>query len=60
MGRYDTYVPVIFAGMGIPAQRITRMVHTVDIAPTLSLMVRTKLPTGSFSTPLYEVIGQNR
>ncbi|MEE9157865.1 MAG: alkaline phosphatase family protein [Gammaproteobacteria bacterium] len=37
--RYDTYVPIIFAGMGIPAQRISRRVHTVDIAPTLSLLV---------------------
>ncbi len=57
--RYDTYVPIIFAGMGIPAQRIDRLVHTVDIAPTLSLLVGAKPPTGSFGTPLNEVIGQN-
>jgi arylsulfatase A-like enzyme len=54
--RYDTYVPIIFAGMGIPAQRINRMVNTVDIAPTLSLLVGAKLPTGSFGAPLYEVM----
>jgi len=54
--RYDTYVPIIFAGMGIPAQRINRMVHTVDIAPTLSLIIGAKPPTGSLGTPLYEVI----
>ena len=54
--RYDTYVPIIFAGMGIPAQRINRMVHTVDIAPTLSLIVGAKPPTGSFGAPLNEVI----
>jgi len=54
--RYDTYVPIIFAGMGIPAQRISRMVYTVNIAPTLSLLVGAKPPTGSFSDPLYEVI----
>jgi predicted AlkP superfamily pyrophosphatase or phosphodiesterase len=57
--RYDTYVPIIFAGMGIPAQRITRLVHTVDIAPTLSLWVGAKPPTGSFGYPLQEVIRQN-
>ncbi len=56
--RYDTYVPIIFAGMGIPAQRINRMVHTVDIAPTLSLIVGAKPPTGSFGAPLSEVIRQ--
>ncbi len=58
--RYDTYVPIIFAGMEIPAQRITRMVHTVDIAPTLSLIVGAKPPTGSFGPPLTEVIRQNQ
>jgi predicted AlkP superfamily pyrophosphatase or phosphodiesterase len=58
--RYDTYVPIIFAGMGIPAQRIDRLVHTVAIAPTLSLLVGAKPPTGSFGAPLIEVIRQNR
>ncbi|MCZ6643312.1 MAG: alkaline phosphatase family protein, partial [Gammaproteobacteria bacterium] len=58
--RYDTYVPIIFAGMEIPAQRINRMVHTVDIAPTLSLLVGAKPPTGSFGAPLNEVIRQNQ
>jgi predicted AlkP superfamily pyrophosphatase or phosphodiesterase len=54
---YDTYVPIVIAGMGIPAQRIDRRVHTVDIAPTLSLLVGAKPPTGSFGAPLTEVIG---
>ncbi len=57
--RYDTYVPIIFAGMGISAQRINRLVHTVDIAPTLSLIVGAKPPSGSFGPPLNEVIRQN-
>lgn len=56
---YDTYVPIIFAGMGIPARRITRLVNTVDIAPTLSLIVGAKPPTGSFGAPLNEVIRQD-
>ena len=56
--RYDTYVPIIIAGMGIPAQRINRMVHTVDIAPTLSQIVGAKPPTGSFGAPLNEVLRQ--
>jgi hypothetical protein len=53
---YDSYVPIIFAGMGIPAQRINRRVHTVDIAPTLSLIVGAKPPTGSSGASLNEVI----
>jgi hypothetical protein len=57
--RYDSYVPIIFAGMGILAQRIDRLVHTVDIAPTLSLIVGAKPPTGSFGAPLNEVVRRN-
>ncbi len=57
--KYDTYVPIIFAGMGIPSQRISRLVQTVDIAPTLSLLVGAKIPTGSFGAPLKEVFGRN-
>jgi len=54
--RYDTYVPIIFAGMNIPAQRISRLVHTTAIAPSLSLMVGAKPPTGSFGPVLGEVV----
>ena len=58
--RYDTYVPIIFAGFGIPAQRIVTLVHTVDIAPTLSLMVGAKPPSGSIGVPLEEVLRKSR
>jgi hypothetical protein len=34
--RYDTYVPVIFAGNGLPAKTVFREVETVDVALTLS------------------------
>ena len=54
--RYDTYVPIYFAGMGIPAQRINRLVPTVDIAPTLSHLVGVKPPSGSFGSPLLEIM----
>lgn len=53
--RYDTYVPVMFAGPGIPAQKIDRKVHTADIAPTLSLMLTVNPPSGAQGAPLYEV-----
>ncbi|USG59798.1 alkaline phosphatase family protein [Sneathiella marina] len=54
--RYDTYVPIIFVGKDIPAQKINRLVHTVSIAPTLALLTGTKPPSGSFAKPLFEVI----
>ncbi len=57
--RYDSYVPIIFAGMGVPAQRIGRLVETVDIAPTLSFLIGAKPPSGATGRPLVEVIGKN-
>jgi hypothetical protein len=57
--RYDTYVPIIFAGAGLQAQRLSRLVHPVDIAPTLSLLVGAKPPSGAVGVPLREVIEPN-
>jgi hypothetical protein len=54
--RYDTYVPVVFAGMGIQAQRIYREIHTVSVAPTLSALIGTKPPSGSRGEILVEVL----
>ncbi len=54
--RYDTYVPLIFVGAGIPAQRVARPVQTVDVAPTLSLLIGAKPPSGSVGVPLSEVV----
>lgn len=53
--QYDTYVPVAFGGMKIPAQRVLRSVLTVDIAPTLAALLVTKPPSGSAGALLVEV-----
>jgi len=53
---YDTFVPLIFAGAGVPAQRIHRRVHTVDVAPTLAAFVDVKSPSGAIGRPLVEVL----
>jgi len=54
--RYDTYVPIMFAGKGISAKQISRPVETIDIASTLSLMIGAKPPSGSTGSPLVEVL----
>jgi hypothetical protein len=56
--RYDTYVPLVFAGMGLEPQVITREVETVDVAATLALFVGTKFPSGCIGKPLEEVLGR--
>ena len=54
--RYDTFVPIVFAGAGVPAQRVNRKVRTVDVAPTLTVLLGTKPPSGATGTPLVEVL----
>jgi hypothetical protein len=54
--RYDTFVPVVFAGSKLPPRRIYRSIETVDIAPTLSAIVGTKPPSGARSGPLPEIM----
>ncbi len=54
--RYDTHVPIIFAGAKIPAQRIARPVHPVDVAPTLSAFLGMTPPSSAQGSPLEEVL----
>jgi predicted AlkP superfamily pyrophosphatase or phosphodiesterase len=52
---YDTYVPIVFAGAGLDAENVTRKIHTVDIAPTLSAYLGIKAPSGAFGNVLDEL-----
>jgi arylsulfatase A-like enzyme len=54
--RYDTYVPIIFAGPGIYPQTVHRGVQTIDVAPTLSAYLGIKRPSGSWGTGLHEAV----
>jgi predicted AlkP superfamily pyrophosphatase or phosphodiesterase len=54
--RYDTFVPVVFAGGKLTGQRVYRPIETVDVAPTLAAIVGAKPPSGSRSGPLLEVL----
>jgi predicted AlkP superfamily pyrophosphatase or phosphodiesterase len=56
--RYDTFVPIMFAGSKIPSKHIYRRVHTVDVAPTLSRYIGANPPSGSAGSVLNEIFGQ--
>ena len=56
--RYDTFVPVIFAGAGLPAVTVSRTVTPYDIAPTLAAYLGMKPPSGAIGMPLQEVLTQ--
>jgi predicted AlkP superfamily pyrophosphatase or phosphodiesterase len=54
--RYDTYVPVIFAGAGLKTSTVSRAVTPYDIAPTLSAYFDVKPPSGAVGSLLPEVL----
>jgi predicted AlkP superfamily pyrophosphatase or phosphodiesterase len=56
--RYDAFVPVIFAGAGLPAVTVSRPVTPYDIAPTLAAYLGMKPPSGAIGMPLQEVMGE--
>lgn len=53
--RYDTYVPIIFAGAQVQPQTVYRRVETVDIAATLSVYLGMQAPSGCVGQVLPEV-----
>ena len=54
--RYDTYVPIIFAGANVEPRTIHRRVHPVDVAPTLAAFLGIKPPSSSVGVVLKEVM----
>ncbi|MGR5359552.1 alkaline phosphatase family protein [Vibrio mediterranei] len=53
--RYDTHVPVIFAGHNLKPQTVMRPVTPYDIAPTLSGYLDVSAPSGATGVLLEEV-----
>jgi predicted AlkP superfamily pyrophosphatase or phosphodiesterase len=54
--RYDTHVPIMFAGQGIDAQQISRLVHPVDVVPTIAALLGMTAPAAATGSPLREVL----
>jgi len=53
---YDSHVPLLFFGAGLPHAEVLRPVDVTDIAPTVSALLRTSFPSASVGTPLPEVV----
>ncbi|MEH6453327.1 MAG: alkaline phosphatase family protein [Psychromonas sp.] len=53
---YDTHVPVIFAGMDIDEQHVSRDITPYDIAPTIANFLGITQPTGTTGEVLKEVV----
>ncbi len=54
--RYDTHVPIIFAGPGIKPKLVSERVATTDIAVTLADIFATTQPSGASGTVLRDVV----
>lgn len=52
---YDTHVPVVLAGPGVPRREVQRSVAPRDLAPTLSAYLGIRPPSGSVGDPLVEI-----
>ena len=52
---YDTHVPILFFGAGIKAGSSVRYHPVTDIAPTISMLLRIKFPSGCTGQPIAEL-----
>jgi len=54
---YDTHVPLLWWGPGIPAGVVSYAPHTItDIAPTAAMLLNSKLPSACTGQPIVEVL----
>jgi predicted AlkP superfamily pyrophosphatase or phosphodiesterase len=53
---YDTHVPILFFGMGINQGTSDQYHPITDIAPTLSVLLKIKFPSGCQGQPIVEAI----
>jgi len=53
---YDTHVPLIFYGKGIPGGSTHKRSHIVDIAPTICTILGISFPNSSTGDPLWPML----
>ena len=53
---YDTHVPIVFYGWHIQPGSSSRYATVTDIAPTLAMLLHTRLPNGATGQPIGEIL----
>lgn len=53
---YDTHIPVLFYGWGVKKGSSSQPHTITDIAPTLSVLLRIKFPSGCTGQPITEIV----
>ena len=52
---YDTHVPLLWYGKGIPSQEVLRKVNVTDIAATLAHLLYLQMPNSTTGEPILEI-----
>jgi hypothetical protein len=55
---YDTHVPIIFYGWNISAGESAEYCTITDIAPTLAMLLKTRLPNGATGQPILPILNK--
>jgi len=53
---YDTHIPLVFMGWGIPHGHLNRETHMTDIAPTVAALLHIQAPNGCIGKPIPEAL----
>jgi len=53
---YDSHIPLVFMGWGIPHGATNKETHIVDIAPTISALLHIHEPNGNIGKPIVEAL----
>jgi hypothetical protein len=53
---YDTHIPLLFMGWGIPPGHLNRETHMTDIAPTVAALLHIQAPNGCIGKPIPEAL----
>lgn len=53
---YDTHIPLLWYGWGIPQGETYRTVHMTDIAPTLAALLHVQMPNGCTGEVIKEIM----
>ncbi len=53
---YDSHIPLVFMGWGIPHGSLTRPTHMTDITPTIAALLHIQVPNGCIGVPISEAL----
>jgi hypothetical protein len=53
---FDSHIPLLWYGWGIPKGQTNREVHMTDIAPTLAALLHIQMPNGCVGKVITEIV----